>query len=169
MAEFRRVREQSEVDAVAALAREIWTQHFVPIIGQAQVEYMLEHVQGANAIAGQIASGYEYYIVVDGGKQVGYLALVPQPADGAVQLSKLYLLEKCRGRGLGKEMLAFAEQRCRELGAGTLWLTVNKYNAGPIAFYERMGFENVGAIVADIGGGFVMDDYRMKKILTQRR
>jgi RimJ/RimL family protein N-acetyltransferase len=97
------------------------------------------------------------------------MALVPQPDDGVVQLSKLYLLEKCRGQGLGKEMLTFAEQRCRELGAGTLWLTVNKYNAGPIAFYKRMGFENVGAIVTDIGGGFVMDDYRMQKILTPSR
>jgi hypothetical protein len=29
--------------------------------------------------------------------------------------------------------------------------------------YERMGFSIAEAIVMDIGGGFVMDDYRMEK------
>ena len=80
---------------------------------------------------------------------------------GEVMLSKIYLLKRCRGTGVGKEIMAFCEQRCRELGSKRLWLTVNKGNAGPIAFYERMGFENEGEMVTDIGGGYVMDDYKM--------
>jgi len=44
-----------------------------------------------------------------------------------------------------------------------LWLTVNKDNADSIAFYRRVGFGIAGSSVTDIGGGFVMDDYRMSK------
>jgi len=44
-----------------------------------------------------------------------------------------------------------------------LWLTVNKDNADSIAFYRRVGFRIAGSSVMDIGGGFVMDDYRMVK------
>jgi hypothetical protein len=43
---------------------------------------------------------------------------------------------------------------------------VNKYNSQPIAVYEKLGFRVVAAVVQDIGGGFVMDDYRMEKTLV---
>jgi diamine N-acetyltransferase len=42
-------------------------------------------------------------------------------------------------------------------------LTVNRHNAGPIAFHQRMGFTIAGTLVQDIGQGFVMDDYKMIK------
>ncbi|MDD3441568.1 MAG: GNAT family N-acetyltransferase, partial [Kiritimatiellae bacterium] len=55
---------------------------------------------------------------------------------------------------------------CAELGCRELWLTVNKHNTGSIAFYERMGFRKTGALVTDIGHGFVMDDWRMAKEIS---
>ena len=41
-------------------------------------------------------------------------------------------------------------------------LAVNKRNAAAIAAYRKHGFEIVEAVVKDIGGGFVMDDYIME-------
>ena len=35
----------TEIQAIATLANEIWHQHFIPIIGEAQVEYMVEKFQ----------------------------------------------------------------------------------------------------------------------------
>ncbi|MGB8329313.1 MAG: hypothetical protein WCE62_04235 [Polyangiales bacterium] len=48
-------------------------------------------------------------------------------------------------------------------GVRELWLTVYNDNAGPIAFYQRVGFAVGEPIVTDIGAGFGMDDYRMMK------
>ena len=158
--ELERVESPEQIAAVAALARETWTQHYVPIIGPDQVAYMLDKFQSPEAIARQIASeGYEYYLA--GG--AGYLALVPDPARKSLFLSKIYVRAERRGTGLGRAMVAFAETRCAELGCGELWLTVNRHNAGSIAFYERLGFRKTGTLVTDIGGGFVMDDWRMAK------
>ena len=158
--DVERVRTPAQIAAVAALAKETWTRHYVPIIGAAQVEYMLEKFQSAEAIARQIAKeGYDYYLVPG----AGYLALVPDPARKTVLLSKIYVLEKLRGTGLGRALVEFAEKRGAELGARELWLTVNRNNAGSIAFYERMGFRKTNELVTDIGGGFVMDDWRMAK------
>ena len=158
--ELERVEKQEQIAAVAALAREIWTEHYVPIIGAAQVEYMLGRFQGEEAIARQIAAeGYEYYLAPEG----GYLALVPDLEKRSVLLSKIYVKAGVRGTGLGRALAAFAEARCGELGCVELWLTVNRHNAGSIAFYERMGFRKTEALVTDIGGGFVMDDWRMAK------
>jgi GNAT superfamily N-acetyltransferase len=111
-------------------------------------------------IARQIATeGYEYYLAPG----AGYFALVPDRAAGRVLLSKIYVREDRRGTGLGRAMVAQAEARCAELGCRELWLTVNKHNVGSIAFYERLGFRKTGAVVTDIGHGFVMDDWRMAK------
>ena len=159
---LERVASPEQIAAVAALARETWTQHYVPIIGAAQVEYMLAKFQSAEAIARQIAAeGYEYYLAPG----AGYLALVPDLARKSVMLSKIYVLASRRGTGAGRAMVEFAERRAAELGGAELWLTVNKHTAGSIAFYERMGFRKTEALVTDIGGGFVMDDWRVAKTL----
>jgi ribosomal protein S18 acetylase RimI-like enzyme len=166
---LQRVAEAKDIEEVAALAHEIWNEHFPPIIGQAQVDYMLAELQSAPAITRQIRDGgYEYFFIVDGGERVGYLAVVPDFEGSAMQLSKIYLKRGARGRGVGRAILAQIEQECRRCGLRELWLTVNKDNADSIAFYERVGFIITDAMVTDIGGGFVMDDYRMLKRLGRR-
>lgn len=161
MNDIVRVRSDEELGRVAELARETWTRHYTPIIGAGQVEYMLEKFQSVAAIARQIAEGYEYYLMVAGGACCGYFALVPDEAGERLMLSKIYVLADKQGLGLGREAVAFAVRRCRELGRRALWLTVNKRNARSIAFYERVGFVTESSVVTDIGGGFVMDDYVM--------
>jgi len=153
-----------DIDAVAALAHEIWNQHFPPIIGQPQVDYMLSELQSASAIARQIQSGgYEYFLMIDDGQPVGYFAIVADEPSRSLQLSKLYVKESHRGRGLGRAALEFIETQCAARGIPELWLTVNRHNADPISFYKRNGFVIAGPIVTDIGNGFVMDDHRMVK------
>ena len=161
--ELERVRSDEKVAEVAALADEIWNEHFPSIIGQAQVDYMLDKFQSERAIAEQIAGDYEYYLIEDEAVPVGYIALVPEQDKSSALLSKIYVQKRLRGRGLGKAALEFAEQLCRESNIATLWLTVNKHNSRSIKWYQRVGFTNVGPIVMDIGGGFIMDDFKFEK------
>ena len=78
-------------------------------------------------------------------------------------LSKLYLRASQRGKGYGREVVKFLENLARDRRLGKITLTVNKNNTDTIRAYERFGFTNQGPIVQDIGGGFVMDDYKMEK------
>ena len=167
MVSIREVTTNEAIALVAELAREIWNEHFPPIIGQPQVDYMLGKFQSESAIARQIREDrYAYYLVVEEGERVGYFALVPYVEHASMQLSKIYLKRERRGRGLGRAVLSFIEDRCAELGLSELWLTVNKDNCDSIAFYERLGFVLDRPLHTDIGDGFVMDDHRMVKSLT---
>lgn len=160
---LERVESQEQIAAVVKLARETWMPHYAPIIGAAQVDYMLDKFQSPAAIARQIAAeGYEYYLAPG----AGYLALVPDAPKKRVLLSKIYVKAESRGTGLGRAMVEFAERRCSELGCTELWLTVNRNNLGSIAFYERMGFRKTREAVTDIGGGFAMDDWWMAKAVA---
>lgn len=163
MPDIKKVNSAEEIQQVSSLAHEIWTSHYVSIIGKEQVEYMLEMFQSASAISAQIENGYDYYLVFDGGQLAGYFALVPSPRDSTLLLSKVYIRSAFRGKGLGKTVVSFAEKQCVDLRLHTLWLTVNKRNSNSIAFYKSLGFSTEASIVNDIGKGFVMDDYKMLK------
>lgn len=148
------------IAAVEKLARTIWEEHYTPIIGAAQVAYMIEKYQSAAAIEKQIRDeAYRYYLL-DG---VGYFSI--QCRGERLFLSKLYLLKSHRGAGLGRKAVDFICKEALRMGLGSVELTVNKHNSGAIAAYECMGFERCEAVVAEIGDGFVMDDYVMRKRL----
>lgn len=58
------VTTQQEIATVARLAREIWTAHYVPIVGADQVEYMLERFQSESAVALQVTKGVAYFLII---------------------------------------------------------------------------------------------------------
>ena len=139
---------EEEIQTIADLAEIIWHQHFTPIIGKEQVIYMVEKFQSFNALKEQIENGYEYYRIFD--------------QDGKLFLSKLYLKKEARGKHLATNVFEFLKQLCRERGLSAIWLTCNKHNDNSLAVYRHLGFETVDTQVADIGNGFVMDDYIME-------
>jgi len=163
MVKIAEIGEAPEIGAVAVLAREIWEEHYTPIIGPEQTQYMLANFQSREAIARQIAAGCLNYIIRDGERNVGYFAVVPHPENKNAQLSKIYVKNEYRGCGHGKTMIWFSERLSAEMGLRELWLTVNRRNLNSIAFYKSVGFAATGEIRQEIGNGFVMDDYRMAK------
>ena len=159
---FEKVLNDSQIEIVASLARKIWHEYFPSIIGDAQVEYMLEKFQSSDSIATQIErESYFYEIIVLNGEPIGYLGLVPKA--GALFISKLYIQKKMRKKGCGSKALEHIEEMAAGRRFVKMSLTVNKNNLFAIAFYEKTGFSKVDSVVVDIGGGFLMDDYVMEK------
>ena len=136
----------------------------MPLIGEPQVDYMVSKYQSSGAMAQQLREGYEYFTTERDGRVIGYCAVQSQPAEGSLFLSKLYLLRDARGAGTGRVCMEFIEQLARRRGLKLLWLTVNKGNPA-VKAYERLGFRIAADLVMDIGGGYVMDDFRMEKPL----
>src|SRR5215510_7020840 len=89
--EIKPVRDSGEIETVARLAHEIWTEHYVPIIGLAQVEYMVPKFQSVAAVTAQIADGLEYFLISLEGTPAGYFAIQRQPEKHSLFLSKLYV------------------------------------------------------------------------------
>jgi GNAT superfamily N-acetyltransferase len=163
--EFVAARSTSDLRTIETLAEEIWREYYTPLIGAAQVEYMVDKFQRVPAMQAQIREGYEYFLVRRDGCDIGYLAVQPQLPERQLFISKVYLHKDARGSGTGRACMEFIERLALQRGLDRLWLTVNKGNPAVHA-YERLGFSIARAIVMDIGGGFVMDDFRMEKPLV---
>ena len=159
---FEKVRDQTSIDTVFTLANEIWNQHFVSIIGQDQVDYMLDKLQSSNAIAKQLNNGYEYYIISNDHKYVGYLGLLSEDNLSRMMISKIYIKSEDRKLGVGGSALKFLKELSKERNIKTIWLTVNKHNKDTIEWYLRKSFVVVEEVKKDIGSGFFMDDYIME-------
>lgn len=153
---------QQDVTLLHQLAHQIWWQFYPPIIGEAQVKYMLDKFSSKEHIAKQIEDGFTYFIVYDDDTPVGYIGV--EDKQPHLFISKFYLDQSRRGRGIARVMLDKLVEEAKARQLTHLELTVNKYNPS-VEIYLKLGFENVEAMVVDIGNGFVMDDYRMLKAL----
>lgn len=162
---FSQVSDIQQIEQVAALASDIWHEYYITLITREQITYMVDKYQSVPAIEQQIQSeGYTYYLMQNGSTPVGYLAFKQE--DGKMFLSKFYVAQEHRGKGYASKADAFLEQLCAESGLSRIWLTVNRDNRSSIAVYEKKGFRKVREQVADIGSGFVMDDFVMEKELV---
>lgn len=172
--EIKELKTDEEINAVAALAGDIWREHYTPLIGAAQTEYMLAVFQSPARIKSDITGkDYSYFAVFpSGGKnQVAYLAL--QPDEKGVFISKIYVKKEYRQQGIAKMLMKFSLNFAKEKISASdsvfnaekykpcLWLTVNKGNLGSIEFYKKSGFFIDKEAVTDIGNDFCMNDYIM--------
>ncbi|HOJ10203.1 MAG TPA: GNAT family N-acetyltransferase [Clostridiales bacterium] len=165
MIDIFEVKSIYEIEKVEELANKIWNEHYVPIIGKEQVDYMLAKFQSSQAIKDQIEVGCRYFITTFNGEYAGYFAILPDKSNCKMFLSKLYVDRSFREKGIAARVVSYIEDICKESGLEMIWLTVNKYNMNSIAAYEKMGFVKEAPIVQDIGNGYFMDDYRMEKKL----
>ncbi len=164
----------ADLPALITIGRRIWQEHYVPIIGQAQVDYMTSqrftpeylsrYLPSAGVNSDQTPERWLDVLEVDGA-MVGYCSYSLGPAADELKLEQLYLLPELHGRGLGGRMMRHIEQQARALNRPVIWLTVNKYNDGSIAVYKKGGFTVREEAIFDIGNGFFMDDYVMEKRL----
>jgi ribosomal protein S18 acetylase RimI-like enzyme len=157
MIEFSIVDNTNAIAQVSKLAKNIWREHYLPIIGKEQVSYMLEKFQSENAIQQQIDQGYKYYIITVDKVEAGYFSVKDKAEK--LFLSKLYVIKSFRGKGIGKQGIKFIKST---FSNSIIQLTVNKNNSHSITFYQNIGFTIVDDVIMDIGSGFVMDDYVME-------
>jgi len=155
-----------DVQAIQTLARRIWEEAYSQLLSKGQIEYMLEMMYSGRVIESEIARGTIWEFIYFNGLAVGYISYVFEE-DNSVKLSKIYISEIGRGRGIADEALKRIIRYAMKNEKSYVYLTVNKGNTRAIRAYEKAGFSIVESVVTDIGSGFVMDDYIMKYFCTR--
>ena len=157
---IREIFSEADVRRLAKVAREVWREANVAFCTLEQVEYMIEKFQSFEAITGQFMQGYRYFLIEDGDEILGYFGV--QNQGERLFLSKFYILKQNRGRGLFSMGLQRMIDICKEDGLESIYLTVNSNNTHAYEVYLAKGFKVIAEECADIGFGFVMDDYIME-------
>ena len=162
MHKITKAETEKDAQIISKLAAEIWRSHYTPIVGAAQVEYMLGNVQSPETIRADIISGaLHYFLLWDDGKAAGYFAVRPEPES--VYLSKLYVHPEFQKRGLSRAALNYIIENYGK-SKRTIRLMVHVRNPS-VAIYEKFGFKITETQTNNIGGGFINHDYIMELAL----
>ena len=108
------------------------------------VREFLDENQSPESIRAQMNDGIRYAFITLDGETVGYVAF--GISDGTMTISKLYLFEDFRGRGVGSETLELVESFARSGCAYAIRLEVNSENTGAIRLYVRKGYAHRGRV-----------------------
>jgi ribosomal protein S18 acetylase RimI-like enzyme len=113
--------DQARVEEIVRAAYQPW----VEVIGMRPLP--MEADYAALTEAGQV------WLLDDG-------LIVLAPEDGVLLVENVAVHPDAQGRGLGRRLLAFAEERARLLGLPELRLYTNLKMLSNIALYERLGY-----------------------------
>ena len=150
----------ADAEALVALAAETFPLATTPGTDPADIEAFIAANLSRDAFDGYLADP-ERILLVDevDGRLIGYTMLVlgePYDADvrdavaafagqvAVAELSKCYVRASAHGTGLAAALVAASRDAVAARGADVLWLGVNQHNPRAVAFYRKVGFEQIG-------------------------
>lgn len=158
-----------DAEAVSALAAQIWWRHYSGIISDAQIEYMLKQRYDPRVIRTELQRDDLWWDqLLVGAEIAGFASCFLTTKPGEMKVDKLYVHQDHQRKGYGGMFIGHMCERARQQGCSRLTLAVNKDNRIAISAYRKHGFQVSAAVVKNIGGGFVMDDYIMEKAIKER-
>ena len=160
------IRQASVEDAriIREIANVAFRATYATIISQSQIDYMIEWMYSEDTLKKELAGNVTYLLLETDGKNVGYVSFEPEDSS-LFHLHKIYLLPEFQGRGYGKVLFNAAEEFMKKSGAEAFELNVNRNNKA-LDFYKHLGMHIARSGDFDIGGGFYMNDYIMRKELN---
>ncbi len=156
-----------DIPTISAVARVTWLAHYPGILSFQQIFYMLSRMYNAAQLEQEIEGGeIAFFLALMEGEAVGFCSAGPSDEPTAWKLHKLYVHPASQKQGVGRQLLLAAETEALRHSASTLILNVNKKNQKAIEAYRKYGFEKETEVTIDIGQGYVMDDFILRKSLS---
>lgn len=157
-----RKAKEDDIAIIRDIAAATWPSTYLDIIGQAQIDYMLDKMYSKGELLKQLMEGHIFLIAEEGENQVGFAGYsIIDHEKRIYKLHKLYVLPSAHGKGVGKILINEVFNQVKNAGGSALQLNVNKHNKAK-DFYLKGGFTIKESVKLDIGEGYFMDDYIME-------
>lgn len=164
---FKEVETQEERELLRGIAEPVWRNCYAEILSEKQMCYMLDWMYSPETVINEQAKGTKFFIInsTDSATPIGLISIdtIPNAETGGVELHKLYTSPSYWGKGIGQVALNFATEQAVKANAKFIELRVNRCNTRAVNAYIRNGFYKHREDCLDIGNGFVMDDFIMRK------
>jgi ribosomal protein S18 acetylase RimI-like enzyme len=124
-----RQAERADVPAIAGVVEAAYG-HYVARIGRAPAPMTADY--GALVEAGDV------WVGTSNDELVGVLVI--RPGGDSLELENVAIAPSSQGRGYGRELIRFAEERARELGLDAVTLYTNEAMTENLRLYPRLGY-----------------------------
>lgn len=88
--------------------------------------------------------GRELFVACEAGRPLGFILIHPYGCAGSAYIVSIAVAESARGKGIGAQLLAFAERQAA--GRRFIFLCVSSFNHRAQELYYRLGYKQVGEL-----------------------
>jgi GNAT superfamily N-acetyltransferase len=147
------------------LAYRIWPETYGEILSEKQLAYMLDLFYDEKALQKNIDDNHNFILIQENNQIVGFADYeLHYKNERTTRIHKIYVLPEIQGKGFGKKIIQYIENKALENNDVKLSLNVNRFNKAK-DFYESQGFKVVFEEDVELDFGYLMEDYRMEKEL----
>jgi len=153
-----RVATPDEVETVAEVSRRTFHDAFRDVVAPAEMTTYLTQAFSLPQMAAELADPANLFLLaLLNDSPVGYAKLHFGPAHESVHLPapvklwRIYADIALHGHGIGAALMRATIDHTLARGGRSLWLTTNIHNDRAITFYQRWGFQIVGATTFPLG------------------
>jgi diamine N-acetyltransferase len=147
-----RIASAPDADTISALAIQVYLDTYATEGIRPDVAREAHSAYSVDAFSQRLAQPQRRFILAEAGDGLlGFaevvLTFVPSPTEGftGAELVRLYVQPAAQRLGLGRALLARAEQLVQAAHLPILWLRAWEGNHNARAFYAHVGYEDVGA------------------------
>ncbi len=83
---------------------------------------------------------YDLYLAIDNKKIIGFIALNINIKGKKAEVEELWLKPNYQGKGIGKSLMKFIEDKCKEKGIKSIGLMANQ-NSKALHFYKKLKYK----------------------------
>lgn len=160
-----KIATTADIPVIQLLTEQIWRPTYQPILAPAQIEYMIDLMYSTAALTQQLEVLHHcFFLLYDDETPIGFAAYSTTDTPDIYKLHKIYLHQRYQGKGVGKLMMNKVIDTVKALQGKILELDVKRDNKARL-FYEKQGFAIYKEKDTDIGNGYWMNDYVMRKEL----
>ena len=153
------------LSTIKDLAYRIWPATYGEILCEKQLYYMLELFYDEKALQENIDDNHNFILIQENDEIIGFADYeLHYQKEAVTRIHKIYVLPEIQGKGLGKKLIQHIENKALESDDVKLSLNVNRFNKAKY-FYESQGFKVAFEEDVQLDFGYLMEDYRMEKLL----
>lgn len=163
-ASYKQVTKGKYIAVIAALAREIFPEHYSRLTLPTAAA-LAEAYQSEDRTDDEIHSGINYFLVYLGDEAVGYFSLDLR-TPGALCVGRLFLKAAVRRRGIGRDILLYAQKLAAGDCRSRMFLTVWAKDLQAAAFCKKRGFRPASPLPAatEVLPGLTLDLITYEKL-----
>ncbi len=165
----------SEADTLATLGRFTFYEAFWKKNNPDDLEMYLDSAFAKAQLEKELSNpDCHFFFVTVASQIIGYLKFNTANAQNelrdekGIELERIYIIAPHQGKGLGKQLLDFAENFAKEKDKEYLWLGVWEHNPDAIRLYEKEGYVTFDTHIYTIGND-PQTDHLMRKNFTDER
>lgn len=170
-----RVCNEKDLELLQQIGYETYDETFRQMNTAETINKYLEEAFSREKLLSEMnKEGSDFYFMYSNNNLVGYLKLndVPGQSDlndpNSLEVERIYVRKQYKSQGFGKVLMEYALQKAVELKKQYAWLGVWEKNIDALAFYKKVGFQEIGKHSFRMGDE-LQSDYLLKKTVAGQK